>query len=143
LKNTEALAGCASIMRTSILLKSGLSDPDFFYGPEDIELSRRMIKRPGNLIVDLNNKIYHSITQSFINLDNRRLYYEYKYRLVLIKKIGSMTDKIFGYTMYLIKLFAMCLLFIKYKKKILPVYLAFFHFLSNKYGDYDRKTKVF
>ena len=36
---TDAIAGCASIMKTDKLKKIGLSDPDFFYGEEDIDLS--------------------------------------------------------------------------------------------------------
>ena len=39
---TDAIAGCASIMKTERLKKIGLSDPDFFYGEEDIELSYQL-----------------------------------------------------------------------------------------------------
>ena len=42
--NTDAIVGCASIMRANILKKAGLSDPEFFYGEEDIELSHRLKK---------------------------------------------------------------------------------------------------
>ena len=42
--NTDAIAGCASIMRSERLEFSGLSDPDFFYGEEDVELSYRLKK---------------------------------------------------------------------------------------------------
>ena len=35
---TDAIVGCASVMRSQFLKKAGLSDPDFFYGEEDIEL---------------------------------------------------------------------------------------------------------
>ena len=84
--NTDAIAGCASVMRSARLKKIGFSDRDFFYGPEDVELSRRMFTVEGSLIVDRDLKILHSVTQSFINLNKRRIYFEYKYRLVLIKK---------------------------------------------------------
>ena len=140
--NTDAIAGCASIMRTSRLKKVGLSDKDFFYGPEDIEFSRRIYDKPGSLIVDRNIKIYHAVTQSFVNFSRRRIYFEYKYRLVLIKKIGTFGDKFFGYSISFIKFFLYCFFFMnkKHKVKIIPVFFAIKHFLERKFGDYDRKV---
>ena len=41
--------------------KAGLSDPDF-YGEEDIELSHRLRKSGGKLLIDLDQKIYHSVS---------------------------------------------------------------------------------
>ena len=138
---TDAIAGCASIMRASRLKKIGLSDKDFFYGPEDVEFSRRIYNKPGSLIVDRNVKIYHAVTQSFVNLSRRRIYFEYKYRLVLIKKIGTIGDKFFGYSTSLIKFILYCCLFMKKKHnvKIIPVFFAIKHFIEGKLGDYDRK----
>ncbi len=143
--NTDAIAGCASIMRSSRLKKVGLSDPEFFYGPEDVELSRRLFKSSGSLIVDRDVKIYHSVTQSFINYSQRKTYYEYKYRLLLIKKIGDIYDKIFGYSISIIKFFLYCTLFFlkKHNFKIVPVYFAILHFFSNKLGSFDRNNKIF
>ncbi len=140
--NTDAIAGCASIMRASRLKKVGLSDKDFFYGPEDIEFSRRIYDKPGSLIVDRNVKIYHAVTQSFVNFSRRRIYFEYKYRLVLIKKIGTFGDKFFGYSISFIKFFLYCFFFMnkKHKVKIIPVFFAIKHFLERKFGDYDRKV---
>lgn len=140
--NTDAIAGCASIMRASRLKKVGLSDKDFFYGPEDIEFSRRIYDKPGSLIVDRNIKIYHAVSQSFVNFSRRRIYFEYKYRLVLIKKIGTFGDKFFGYSISFIKFFLYCFLFMnkKHKVKIIPVFFAIKHFLERKFGDYDRKV---
>ena len=140
---TDAIAGCASIMRTSRIKKVGLSDHDFFYGPEDIEFSRRIYNKKGSLVVDRNLKIYHSVTQSFINLSRRRIYFEYKYRLVLVKKIGSFFDKLFGYSIAILKFIIYCLLFFhpKHKFKIIPVFFAIKHFFENKLGNYDRTKK--
>ena len=59
-----AFVGCASIMRSKCLKKTGLSDPDFFYGEEDIELSHRFKKVGGKLAVDLDQKIYHSVSHT-------------------------------------------------------------------------------
>ncbi len=144
LVTTDAVAGCASIMRTTRLKKIGLSDKDFFYGPEDIEFSRRIFTIRGSLIVDRDIKIYHSVTQSFVNLNKRKIYYEYKYRLLLIKKIGSTMDKLIGYTFSFIK----SLLYIlfsfkkKHRYKLRPVFLAWRDFILNRFGKYDREAKA-
>ena len=61
LVNTDAIVGCASIMRADVLKKAGLSDPEFFYGEEDIELSHRLKKYKGELKIDLDQKIYHAV----------------------------------------------------------------------------------
>lgn len=138
---TDAIAGCASVMRSSRLRKVGLSDKDFFYGPEDIEFSKRIYLRKGSLMVDRNIKIFHSVTQSFINLEERKIYYEYKYRLLLIKKIGTTMDKVIGYIFSIIK--SLLYILISFKKKhrakLRPVFLAWLDFILNRYGEYDRK----
>ena len=36
---TDAIVGCASIMRSKHLKQIGLSDPEFFFLGEDLELS--------------------------------------------------------------------------------------------------------
>jgi GT2 family glycosyltransferase len=143
--NTDAIAGCASVMRSTRLKKIGFSDRDFFYGPEDVELSRRMFTVEGSLIVDRDLKILHSVTQSFINLNKRRIYFEYKYRLVLIKKIGTFFDKVFGYSLSIIKFILYIFLIFKkrHRIKIQPVFFALIHFYQNKLGDFDRKNKIF
>ena len=137
---TDAIAGCASIMRTSRLKEVGLSDPEFFYGPEDVEFSRRIFDKPGSLIVDLDIKIFHAVTQSFKSLSKRRMYFEYKYRLLLVKKIGSFFDKFFGYGISIIKFFLYIFFSFqeKHRKKIIPVGLAILHFFQKKIGDFDR-----
>ena len=142
---TDAIAGCASLMRASRLKKVGLSDPEFFYGPEDVELSRRIFTQPGSLIVDRNIKIYHAVTQSFVNFSVRRIYYEYKYRLLLIKKIGNFYDKFFGYSVSILK-FLLYLIFSfqeKHRRKIIPVLFAIIHFFQNKLGKFDRSSKAY
>ena len=96
-------------------------------------------------VVDRNLKIYHSISRSFLNFDNKRVYFEYKYRLVLIKKIGTLLDKIFGYSTSAIKLIMYVVLVFneRHRYKIFPVFLALMHFYQNKLGDFDRKNKIF
>lgn len=130
-------------MRASRLKKVGLSDKDFFYGPEDIEFSRRIYDKPGSLIVDRNIKIYHAVTQSFKPQHAfRRKYFEHKYRLLLISKIGTYNDKIVGYSISIIKFFLYCVFSFKQKqrKKIRPVLKSLIDFfIFKRYGDFDRK----
>ena len=142
---TDSIAGCASIMRTSRIKKIGLSDSDFFYGPEDVEFSRRIYDKPGSLIVDLDVKIYHAITQSFKLFSKRKMYFECKYRLLLIKKIGTFLDKFFGYGISIIKFFLYVVFSFKkrHRKKIIPVGLAILHFFQNKIGEFDREKNSY
>lgn len=143
LKETDAVAGCASFMRTSRLRNLNLSDKDFFYGPEDVEFSRRIFSKKNSLIVNLDSKIYHKVTQSFKpHLTYRRIYFEYKYRLLLINKIGSHLDKFLGYSVSIIKYILYCFLFYipKHRRKIRPVGKAIIDFfILNRLGEYDRK----
>ena len=145
LEKTDSIAGCASFMRAERLKKIGLSDKDFFYGPEDIELSSRLKINSNSLFVDNNVKIYHGVTQSFKSLNKRRIYLEYKSRLLLIKKIGSFWDKFFGYQISLFKfLIYLCLFFIRrHRIKIIPVFYALVHFYRGKLGDFDRNNQEF
>ena len=128
-------------MRSNFLKKTGLSDPDFFYGEEDIELSHRFKKVGGELAIDLDQKIYHSVSHTVGTNWAKTIYYNYKYRLVLIKKIGTASDKFFGYSMFCIKLLIMILLSFKkrYSSKIIQIFYAGLHFIQKKYGHYDRQ----
>ena len=147
LKKTDAIAGCASIMRVKRLEKIGLSDKDFFYGPEDIEFSRRIYSGKDSLMVNLDSKIFHAVTQSFKPQHTfRRKYFEHKYRLLLVKKIGTMNDKILGYTISIIKFVLYCFFCFKkkHREKIKPVFKSLCDFfLFKRYGDYDRKKNNF
>ena len=138
---TDAIAGCASIMRVSRLKEVGLSDSEFFYGPEDVEFSRRIFDKPGSLIVDLNVKIYHAVTQSFRSLSKRKMYFEIKYRLLLVKKIGTFFDKFFGYGTSIVMLFLYVFFSFqkKHRRKIFPVGLAILHFFQKKIRNFDRE----
>ncbi len=139
---TDAFVGCASMMRAKYLKKTGLSDPDFFYGEEDIELSYRFKKFGGELFIDLDQKIYHSVSHTVGSNWAKNIYYNYKYRLVLIKKIGSFLDKFIGYNIFVIKLIIMIFFSFrkKYSSKIIQILYAGLHFFQKKYGEYDRKN---
>ena len=76
-------------IKVEYLRKTGLSDPEFFFGPEDIDLSLRL-RRLGKLGVNLNSTIYHSVAQSAkVTGMNQRVYYEIKSHLYLLKKISK------------------------------------------------------
>ena len=138
--NTDAIVGCASIMRSKNLKIAGLSDPDFFYGEEDIELSYRLKKTNGKLGVDLDQKIYHAVSHTVGKNWAKNIYYNYKYRLVLLRKIGTPLDKFFGYNSFIIKLFLMFILSFKlrYSARLVPIFYAGIHYLKKKYGNFDR-----
>jgi GT2 family glycosyltransferase len=142
LVTTDAIVGCASIMRVDRLKKVGLSDPDFFYGEEDIELSQRLKNGNDSLIVDLNHKIYHFVSATVGTNWAKTIYYNYKYRLLLIKKIGTFSDKFFGYSICIIKLLISSLLIfnLKHSSRITQRYYGIKHFYQKKYGKYDRKN---
>ena len=138
--SSDAIAGCASIMKTDKLKKIGLSDPDFFYGEEDVELSVRMKDCKDSLKVDLNEKTYHYVSHTVGKNWAKTIYYNYKYRLLLINKIGNGLDKFFGYSFSIIKfLLSIPLLFNNYySSRFLQRYFALIHFFQHKYGKYDR-----
>tara|TARA_Y100001958_G_C21241489_1_gene569361 strand:- start:1584 stop:2576 length:993 start_codon:yes stop_codon:yes gene_type:complete len=103
LVSTDAISGCCSIYRTSILKKSGLGDEDFFYGPEDIELSYRL-KKYGKLVCNQKIKTFHKIGRSSHIAKKFERTYETTYGfLILIKKIGKFSDKIFGYSFFILR----------------------------------------
>ncbi len=139
---TDSIVGCASIMRTKNLQKAGLSDPEFFYGEEDIELSNRLKKTSGDIAVDLDQKIFHSVSHTVGSNWAKNIYYNYKYRLLLIQKIGSWSDKLIGYSSFVLKfILTICFSFkLKYSSRLIPIFFAGLHYLQNKYGSYDRNN---
>jgi len=94
-------------------------------------------------MVNLNSKIFHAVTQSFKPKHSfRRKYFEHKYRLLLVKKIGTQNDKIMGYTVSIIKFGLYCFFCFKkkHREKIRPVFKSLCDFfIFKRYGDYDRK----
>ncbi len=100
---TDAISGCCSVYKSYILKKSGLGDEDFFYGPEDIELSYRL-KKYGKLICNQKIKVFHKIGgSSSIAKTYDRTYQSTIGFLTLIKKIGNFYDKLFGYSYFIIR----------------------------------------
>lgn len=103
LVETDAISGCCSIYKANALKKSGLGDEDFFYGPEDIELSYRL-KKYGKLVCNQKIKTFHKIAKSSSIAKKFDRTFETTYSfLILIKKIGTFSDKFFGYSYFLLR----------------------------------------
>ena len=103
LVETDAISGCCSIYKVNILKKTGLGDEEFFYGPEDIELSYRL-RKFGRLVCDQKIKTYHKIGRSSdIANKSDRIFQETYSFLTLIKKVGTFSDKLFGYTYFILR----------------------------------------
>ena len=114
---TDAIAGCCSVYKTKSLNISGLEDERFF-GPDDLELSYRL-KKIGKLLVNLDAVTFHKIAKSTeISGWYRRSYNETRGFLLLTKKTGTMSDKIFGYFFHLLRIpyFFLLLIFKKRSK---------------------------
>ena len=100
---TDVICGCCSIYKSYILKKSGLGDEDFFYGPEDMELSYRL-KKYGRLICNQKIKTFHKIGRSSSIAKTFDRTYQSTYGfLTLIKKIGNFNDKLFGYSYFILR----------------------------------------
>ena len=116
--DTDAVCGCCSVYKSKGLLLAGLGDEDFFFGPEDMELSFRLSKF-GRLVVNLDLKTFHKIVSSSkISGWLSRSYYEAKGFLILIKKSGDFLDKIIGYPYFLLRIpYFLILLILKKREK--------------------------
>ena len=119
IKDTDVVSGCCSIYRSDALKQSGLGDEIFFFGPEDFDLSFRL-KKYGRLVVNLDIKTFHMLTQSSkVSGWLSRSYYEAKGFLILIKKKGDLLDKIIGYSYFILRVpYYLILLILKKRKKI-------------------------
>ena len=116
--DTDAVCGCCSVYKSKGLLLAGLGDEDFFFGPEDMELSFRLSKF-GKLVVNLDLKTFHKIVSSSkVSGWLSRSYYEAKGFLILIKKSGDFLDKIIGYPYFLLRIpYFLILLILKKREK--------------------------
>ena len=115
---TDAVAGCCSFYRTEVFKISGLEDEDFEFGPEDTELSFRL-KKVGKLIVNFDVVTFHKIATS-INVSGwyYRSYNETKGFLLLIKKTGTLSDRIIGYIYHALRIpYFLVLLLLKKRNK--------------------------
>ena len=104
IKDTDVVCGCCSVYKSHVLKLTGLGDEDFFFGPEDMDLSLR-IKKFGKLVVNLDVKTFHNIVSSSkVSGLLSRSYYEAKGFLLLIKKRGNFFDKLIGYSYFILRI---------------------------------------
>jgi len=136
IRPTDAIAGACSFYKTSGLKKYGTGDEDFFFGPEDIELSWRL-KKHGNLLVNQDAIAYHKIARSSAVSGTRiRTLNECFGFLMLIKKIGTLSDKLVGYTFSILKSFYLIIRSYNKERQLITLgYLQglyYFFFLKKK-----------
>lgn len=140
--STDALNGPGSLIRSAVFKKTKYSDVEFFFGPEDVELSNR-IKRFGKIAVFLDSKIYHEVAQSSkLTGLNKRSYYEYKSQILLVRKIYSFPIFCISILYFILGLLFQTIIYklINNKKndyKIHMKYLALFDYLNNNLGISD------
>ena len=132
---SDVVCGCCSFYRPEILKKTGLGDEDFFFGPEDTELSFRL-RKFGKIIANLDLVTFHKLTSSS-NISGwlSRSYYETKGFLLLIKKTGNLWDKLIGYSYFLLRIpyFFILLIFKKREKdRVIGFALGCFDFFFKK-----------
>ena len=133
---TDGICGCCSFYRPEILKKVGYGDEEFFFGPEDTELSFRL-KKFGKLIVNLDTYTFHKIaTSTLISGWYERTYNETVGFLLLIKKTGSILDKIIGYSYFLMRIpyfYVLMKLNIRNKEKVSGFFKGCADFFLNKH----------
>jgi len=101
---TDAICGACVMYKTNILTKVGLPDEDFFFGPEDIEISQRIKKYGKLLVVNQDYHVYHKVSQSiYVSGIKSRIYFETMSWLFLIQKLCNFNDKILGYLFFLFR----------------------------------------
>ena len=101
---TDAICGACVMYKTNILRKVGLPDEDFFFGPEDIEISQRIKKYGKLLVVNQDYHVYHKVSQSiYVSGIKSRIYFETIGWLFLIKKLCNFKDKFLGYSFFFLR----------------------------------------
>ena len=103
---TDGICGCSVMHRSKMLRKAGILDEDFFFGPADIELSKRL-KKYGKHLVNLDYYAHHKVSQSiFVSGMKARFYFETIGWLLIIKKMCNTKDKIIGQLYFIIRGFS-------------------------------------
>jgi GT2 family glycosyltransferase len=110
---TDSICGCCVMFRSKILKKTNkmypprktILDEDFFFGPEDMEISHRL-KKHGELLVNLDIFTFHKVSQSiFISGIKSRFYHETIGWLLINKKVSSIGNKMICYIFFILRSF--------------------------------------
>ena len=98
---SDSICGCCVMFRAKSLKKAiklnpsrrKILDEDFFFGPEDMEISHRL-RTFGNILVNLNHHAYHKVSQSIhVSGVKSNLYFATIGWLLITKKICSKKDQ--------------------------------------------------
>lgn len=138
---TELVCGCALFARRSLFGRIGLLDEDFFFGHEDFAYSIVAKKLGLKFGVNLDAIVLHKCGGSLCKGDPIQAYFSNKNRLLVLKKYGSFSEQIVGFSWY------SCSRLIKFPALIATGQATMVHaeiraicdFLAGRYGDFDRR----
>lgn len=108
---SDSICGCCVMFRADSLRKAiklrpqrnTVLDEDFFFGPEDMELSNRLGKI-GSILVNLDYFAYHKVSQSIhISGLKTHMYFSTIGWLLIVKKICSKTDRFICNSFFLLR----------------------------------------
>ena len=139
---TDTLNGPGSLIRSKAFNKTKFSDIDFFFGPEDIELSYRL-KKIGKIGVYLDSKIFHEVAQSSkFTGQYKRTYYEYKSQILLVDKIYPKIISYFSIFYFIFNIFLHIIFYIIFPKKNIKFkiklkIIVLIDFFAKKLGVFD------
>ncbi|GAW94074.1 glycosyltransferase family 2 protein [Calderihabitans maritimus] len=139
-RETGHCSGCCPLVRRSLFETVGLLDEDFFFAHEDVAFSSVVTGRGLKMGVDLDAKIYHKSGGSSGTGHPIYVYYYNKNRLLILKKYGSLVEKVLGFSFYaLTRPFKFLLSLIRGKAICVGAeLLAIRDFLLGRYGEHDR-----
>ena len=109
--SSDSTCGCCVMYKSEIIKKAiknfpkrkTVLDEDFFFGPEDMELSDRL-KKHGKILVNLDYYAFHKVSQStLISGVKEHVYFATLGWLLITKKICNRRDQIILRTYYLLK----------------------------------------
>ena len=138
ISETDSVCGACTVFNSRYFKKVGQLDQDFFFGPEDMEVSSRL-KKYGKLIVNLNTFNYHKVSQSiFVSGMEARAYFETVGWLLTVKKICNIFDRFVCYIYFSIRFIYHIVYYISFNKDLprrigfVRGYLDFFIFKKYK-----------
>jgi|TARA_B110000971_G_scaffold125333_1_gene128262 GT2 family glycosyltransferase len=108
---SDSICGCCVMFKTSIVKKAikdypkrkTVLDEDFFFGPEDMEISHR-IKRYGKILVNLDSYAHHKVSQSiFVSGVKPNIYFATIGWLLITKKICNKKDQLITRVFFLLR----------------------------------------
>jgi len=102
ISNSDSVCGCCVMYRSKSLKqclkidppRKNVFDEDFFFGPDDMELSYRL-KKIGDILVNMDNFAYHKVSQSIhVSGIKSNIYFATIGWLLLTKKVCNKQDQI-------------------------------------------------